>query len=315
MTEPYKRKVRSNPTKCRFEFSSAACSQNPANRPKVPAAAFHDYWEPVFGLNDSFKSEIRRRAGCCNYTSYLQLYLTFPPPGIFPDITTSNEPDCNIQDSIIQAAKLVNPCYSPYHITDLCPYHWNVLGDYDPPTVVVYFNRSDVQQIIHAPLTDWVLCTKQNVFPGPDGNNLRDLSRSPAQVGILQRIIEQTNNVIIANGNQDGVLNTNGTLLAIQNMTWNGLQGFQSKPGLNFIVPNHQNYNKGAMSGAGIIGYWGAERGFTFAVVHLSGHSKSKTILRSQLIKDFRSSFLCSWCSISAFGGFAWKSRKSELHR
>ena len=85
-------------------------------------------------------------------------------------------------------------------------------------------------------------------------------------------MIEYTNNTIIGSGNLDYILPTNGTLLAIQNMTWNGLQGLQSYPGTEFYVPYHPEYNLGALAGAGNLGYWGAERGLPFYQVQLSGH-------------------------------------------
>lgn len=68
------------------------------------------------------------------------------------------------------------------------------------------------------------------------------------------------------------LLSTNGTLLAIQNMTWNGMQGLQEYPGKDFYVPYHPEYNGGALAGAGLQGYWGAERGLTFYQVQLAGH-------------------------------------------
>ena len=43
--------------------------------------------------------------------------------------------------------------------------------------------------------------------------------------------------MLIANGDLDGVILWNGTLLAIQNMTWNGKLGFQERPSRDFVVP------------------------------------------------------------------------------
>lgn len=67
---------------------------------------------------------------------------------------------------------------------------------------------------------------------------------------------------------------TNGTLLAIQNMTWNGLQGLQSYPNKTLYVPYHAEYNGAALASAGELGLWGSERGLTFYQVQLSGHGK-----------------------------------------
>jgi carboxypeptidase D len=149
-------------------------------------------------------------------------------------------------------------------------------GDYVPPGDEVYFNRTDVQAAINAPIgTNWQQCTDVNVFadkPTRVDYGPSDQSLGPAQDGVLQRVIEYTNNTIIGQGNLDMLLSTNGTLLAIQNMTWNGVQGFQSFPGTPFYVPYHPEYNGGSLAGAGNLGSWGTERGLTFYQVQLSGH-------------------------------------------
>jgi len=118
-------------------------------------------------------------------------------------------------------------------------------------------------------------CTDTNVFadqPTRVDNGTSDKSLGPAQDGVLQRVIEYTNNTIIGSGNLDMLLNTNGTLLALQNVTWNGLQGLQEYPGTPFYVPYHPEYNGGSLAGAGNLGFWGSERGLTFYQVQLAGH-------------------------------------------
>lgn len=132
-----------------------------------------------------------------------------------------------------------------------------------------------MQKAINAPVgTDWQQCTDTNVFGGKKDNpRLSDQSVGPANDGVLARVIETTNNAIIGSGNLDMLLSTNGTLLAIQNMTWGGVQGLQAYPGSeDFYVPYHPEYNGGALAGAGIVGSWGAERGLTFYQVQLAGH-------------------------------------------
>lgn len=59
----------------------------------------------------------------------------------------------------------------------------------------------------------------------------------------------------------------------MQNVTWNGMQGWQEYPQQNdFYVPYHPEYNQGRLSEAGIVGRWGEERGAIFYTVQLSGH-------------------------------------------
>ena len=242
-----------------------------------------DYWTDLLYLNQTFLDTMHALSDSCNFTSYMDTYFQFPPPeGKFPVLPDPYEdPDytCDIFDLVYSAELLVNPCFNIYHITETCPHPWSVLGrvntgDYIPPDEVVYFNRSDVQAAINAPVgTNWQQCTRRNVFGGPSNNRSRsDASLGPAQNGVLERVIEYTNNTIIGSGNLDMLLSTNGTLMAVQNMTWNGAQGLQEYPGKEFYVPYHPEYNGGALSGAGLVGSWGTERGLTFYQVQLAGH-------------------------------------------
>ena len=239
--------------------------------------------------------EIRQRADQCGYTDYLNKYLTFPPPQgsfpVLPDPFSSDSYTCDLFDDIYNAALLSNPCFNVYHLTDTCPHLWDVLGivnpgDYSPPGEVVYFNRSDVQKAINAPVgTNWMQCTNKNVFGnGSNNQSLSDQSLGPAQDGVLAHVIEKTKNTFIGVGDLDFLLNTNGSLLAIQNMTWGGVQGFQKRPNNNeFYVPYHPEYNGGALASAGNVGYWGSERGLTFYNVQLAGHGTFIIFPRPQL--------------------------------
>ncbi len=60
----------------------------------------------------------------------------------------------------------------------------------------------------------------------------------------------------------------------IQNMTWNGAQGFTKKPSDPFYVPYHHDYSKSTLAGAGVFGTTHTERGLTWVSIDLSGHSK-----------------------------------------
>jgi carboxypeptidase D len=144
-------------------------------------------------------------------------------------------------------------------------------------------NKQDVQKVINAPPTDYFICGGgPNLFPHHDKS-------VPSALGPLPSVIERTNNTIISHGDLDFLLFTEGTLTTIQNMTWNGLQGFQSAPPAtdNLFVPYHQSlgeiqqYVNGAIphspaftdtAGSGLQGKWHTERGLTFVEVTLAGH-------------------------------------------
>lgn len=99
---------------------------------------------------------------------------------------------------------------------------------------------------MHAPMdVKWSECAAKPVFKGSAGPEQRgDTSLDPIQY-VLPRVIEATNRVLIANGDYDMAIITNATMLAIQNMTWNGKLGFEEAPTreINIAIPDLM-YNK-----------------------------------------------------------------------
>jgi carboxypeptidase D len=151
-----------------------------------------------------------------------------------------------------------------------------------PLTNPVSFNLTDVQKAINAPIGNWEECSSGDVFVnGTD-------SSSPSALSVLPNVIEHADRVIIGHGILDMVLIWNGTLVATQNMTWNGAQGFSLPPSEwdDFYVPPNNlleegmsdaNADEGAqklavLAGAGNMGKTHSERGLTLVTVQLSGH-------------------------------------------
>ncbi|KAH0432698.1 serine carboxypeptidase [Colletotrichum camelliae] len=231
---------------------------------------FIEYWNNVLGLNDTFMSSLRSQKQQCGYADFLDKHLAFPPPPRPWDAVPS---DCGVYFDFIDAVLEVNPCFNVYHITDMCPFPYQPLGvinggDYVPPSAPEsYFNRADVKKALNVPnAAYWWACSLSGGFLGDDR------SPGPAVDDTLTRVIDGLNNTIIGSGALDFILPTNGTLLALQNITWNGAQGFQQRPSTPFFVPYHAEQNRGAMAGAGNLGVWGYERGVTFYEIQLAGH-------------------------------------------
>jgi carboxypeptidase D len=244
---------------------------------QIPAVPFVNYWGLLLDLNETFVKNITARAKSCGYTDYLHKYLTFPPKGPLPLPPhyngTDDAPECDIWDDVFSAASLINPCFDIYQVATTCPLLWDVLGfpgsfDYVPEGASIYFNRTEVQKAINAPQVEWAECTSVDVFV-----NGTDKS-SPSARSVLPSVIERTNRTIIGHGLLDFILMYNGTLLAIQNMTWGGKQGFQKGPAHfdDFYVPYHNELNLGSIAGSGIMGKTHTERGLTLVTVTLSGH-------------------------------------------
>lgn len=158
-------------------------------------------------------------------------------------------------------------------VATTCPLLWDVLGfpgsfDYLPDGATIYFNRTDVQQAINAPVGEWEECSSGDVFVNGTDNSL------PSGLTVLPGVIERTDRTILGHGLLDFILLYNGTLMAIQNMTWNGQLGFQQGPDQfdDFFVPYHDNADLGSIAGAGVMGQYHSERGLTLVTVDLSGH-------------------------------------------
>ncbi|KAF3762956.1 alpha/beta-hydrolase [Cryphonectria parasitica EP155] len=248
---------------------------------EVPTVPYVLQNSNLFGLNESFTETLVASHESCGYAAYIDEYLTFPTGGIQPPSPYWGEGNCDVFDLVNNAALEVNPCFDIYEINQACPILWDVLGfptelEYAPAGYDLYFNRTDVKEALHAPLDiNWAECANEDVFV--DGE---DSSAQP-NIYVLPKVIEATNRVLVANGDYDFILMTNGTLLSIQNMTWNGALGFQTEPStpINIEIPDlawaevfDENYAEGVDGPQGTMGIQHYERGLLWAETYQSGH-------------------------------------------
>ncbi|KAF8120710.1 Alpha/Beta hydrolase protein [Boletus edulis] len=228
---------------------------------EIPAVDFVHKYQGLFSFNQTFLDYLDQTAAACNYTNYVSTYVTYPPNGLLPLPGNSVEfaDGCDVWDDIFYAALIINPAFNIYRIWDTYPILWDVLGfpgSFPQKQSPIYFNRREVKEAIHAPLnTHWAECSNVNVFPNGDQS-------LPPAFTVLPNVIEKNVRTVIVHGLADFILIAEGTRIVIQNMTWNGLQGFQTPIANDSFV----------VDGVGAYGNMHSERGLTYYEVALSGH-------------------------------------------
>ncbi|KAI9720473.1 MAG: hypothetical protein M1828_005644 [Chrysothrix sp. TS-e1954] len=258
-----------------------------------------------FNFNETFMNHLEDLHQQCGYVDLIDKYLTFPPPGNQPakyyNFSDKADIKCDVFDLINDAALTINPCFDIYETNLQCPILSDILQFPTELTLIgnPYFNRSDVKEAMHAPQdVSWAECAAEPVFiggpkgsGGPQGEG--DLSIDPIQK-VLPQVIEATNRVLIGNGDFDMIIISNGTLMSIQNMTWNGMLGFQEKPSTNINIrepdlqyaavfnnKDNKEYYGGLDGPQGITGIQHYERGLMWVETFQSGHMQPQYAART----------------------------------
>lgn len=245
----------------------------------------------LWGLNDTYLSQLEQLHKLCGFEAYIDQWLKFPPAGQQPALPKWNytvNASCDVFDLALEGAFVINPCFNLYEIVDNCPAPFDPLATpagigVATPGTDVYFRRPDVIAAMHAPTSvNWTDCASVPVFP--NGDNSPDSIQH-----VLPNVIEHTNRVLVSNADWDFVIITNGTLLAIQNMTWNGAMGFQSQPNDTLYVaqPDQvwaplQGYV--ASDPQGTMGIKHYERGLMWVEAFQAGHMQPQYQPRAALL-------------------------------
>lgn len=234
---------------------------------EIPALRFAQANKNLFPFNSSFWSTLQIISDNCGYTDYLDKSVTYPPTGQLPFPVATNGtfsviPSCRIHRHIQRAINLLNPAFDVYRVSDTWPNLWSVLGFPRSTQEFIYFNRTDVQNAIHAPNIHWSICANAAVYinrtTGGGGNDQSVAST----LSVLPNVIDKSVRTVIVHGLADFILVAEGTRIAIQNMTWGGAQGFQTPiESENFIVKN-----------MGVYGNMHTERKLTYVEFFFSGH-------------------------------------------
>ena len=84
-----------------------------------------------------------------------------------------------------------------------------VSGTFTEEQSILYFDRKDVKEAIHAPVNvDWVECTNTNVFPNGDAS-------LPPVFTVLPGVIEKSKRSVIIHGLGDFILIADGWVLIL----------------------------------------------------------------------------------------------------
>ncbi|KAG5350635.1 hypothetical protein C0989_009995 [Termitomyces sp. Mn162] len=209
---------------------------------EIPALRFAQANKNLFPFNSTFWATLQTISDECGYTDYLDEFVTYPPKGQLPLPVATNGTftvtrACRIHTLIQRAIGLLNPVFDVYRVSDTWPNLWSVLGFPRSTQEFIYFNRTDVQDAIHAPHITWSTCSSRSVYinaaTGGPGND----QSIPSTLSVLPNVIEKSVRTVIVHGLADFILIAEGTRIAIQNMTWGGAQGFQSPiESENFLI-------------------------------------------------------------------------------
>jgi carboxypeptidase D len=227
---------------------------------QIPIVPFVKSNAQFFNFDASTMSSLESQHESCGYASYIDSYLQFPPSGKQPYLPAAPPSGCDLFNSVYDSALNGNSCFNIYEVNQTCPTPFDQVQPNNGAQA--YFDRADVRKALHAPTgPTWNECGS-NPFSGrggPEGEG--DLSPDPIQ-GVLPQVVEATNRVLVANGDYDMIILTNGTLMSIQNMTWNGALGFQNAPVTPIMVPEQ----------GGQMGVQHFERGLMWGQTYMSGH-------------------------------------------
>lgn len=205
-------------------------------------------------LNETVMREVTKRADELGLVGFVNKTLTYPPKGPItaPAKLLANKDD-PLSYTVIPHLLEVNDCFDYYNIRSRCPELNNPLssrgGDFINTT-------PGFKKAIHVDdQHTWKSCTRPRyIFPNDDPTPL------PMEDGSLSRLIDRSEKVVMYGGQDDFKLLSLGTQLGLQNITWGGMQGFQTRP-------RDRLYAQGKD-----VGVYRTERKLTWAVVDRAGH-------------------------------------------
>lgn len=152
-----------------------------------------------------------------------------------------------------------NPCASPFYIINrrCSPDALGMNMTTEKSNPHNYFNDvPGVKEYIHAPPNrTWMQCSTAEAF-----HVMKYAGNQYPVPDVLSRVVEKSKHTVVQHGTYDMVVLYHGTSLALQNMTWNGRQGFENPPSNKL----HSNGD--------VTVHYVSERNLTYFIVPRAGH-------------------------------------------
>lgn len=186
----------------------------------TPIYQFVKQHKKLFKFNDQDLVKVKNESDTCHLTNFVRDHLTYPPKGRLPNPSE----ECETFDTYLDIAHEKNPNFNIYNIKER-----KKKSDKEPTALEKFFNRTDVQDYIHAPRQNFILC--KPVFGKENEDQSDPPDRTPSfEHSNFAKMIEKSKDFLMVNGMLDGLVLSTGTELALQNLTWGGLQGFNLPP-------------------------------------------------------------------------------------
>lgn len=219
---------------------------------QAPTYQFVKDHQKQLQFSDEEVASIKAESDKCNLTNFIPTYLKYPPQGRLPVVS----PNCDPFDLYQDIAKKHNSMFDYYNIN-----RNKETGDGQQTAAERFLNDVNVQNYIHAPHQKFEMCKDVFSQGNLDQSDAGDSTPSYAH-SLFAQMIEFCGKFVIMAGALDGLVLSEGVKLALQNLTWNGGQGFRAPPSIPLYDLEGQQKAISTIE----------ERGLRLVIVSDSGH-------------------------------------------
>lgn len=187
---------------------------------ETPVYQFVKDHQQSLKFTDNEVAKVKAESDRCNLTNLIPTYLKYPPKGRLPVAS----PDCDPFSLYIDIAEQHNPLFDYYNVN-----RNKETADGQQTAAEKFLNDVNVQRYIHAPNQKFEMCKNDVFTENVDQSDAGDSTPSYSN-SLFAQMIEFCGKFIIMTATLDGLVLSEGVKLALQNLTWNGGQGFRQAP-------------------------------------------------------------------------------------